>query len=178
MRFLRGCPVAGLLVLGLTGCLPSARPDPSDATRAPMPLTIQVEVQSAGTARPLAPKEQLHASDRFAISLRSSQSGRIYLLHAPQKGSAQILRFVDITASEAGPPLRLPALDSWLEVPQFVSGDRVCVVLRTAPGPEPTECQSDDGDPFPRGDKPPPPPDPKRNKDRRNPNQRTIRLPF
>ncbi len=170
--------MAGLLVLGLTGCLPSTRPDPSDATRVPMPLTVQIEVQSAGTARPLAPKEQLHASDRFAISLRSSQSGRIYLLHAPQKGSAQILRFVDITASETGPPLRLPSLDSWLEVPQFVSGDRVCVVLSTAPGPEPTECQSDDGDPFPRGDKPPPPPEPKRNKDRRNPNQRTIRLPF
>lgn len=169
----------GLLTVGLTGCLPTTQPEPSDKMiREPMPLTVQVEVQTAGTARPLAPKEQIHSSDRFAIYLRSTKSGRIYLLHSPQNGSAQILRSVDIAASEAGQPLRLPELDAWLEVPQFVSGDCVCLVLMTVPGKEPSECQPDDGDPFPRGDKPPPPPGPKDNKSRRNPNQRTIRLPF
>lgn len=178
MKCLHACLMAGLLVLGLTGCLPMTRPDSMGKAREPMPLTIQVEVQSAGTARPLASKEQLHASDRFAIYLRSSKPGRIYLLHAPQSGSVQILRSADIAASEEGPLLRLPAQDAWLDVPQFVSGDRVCVVLMTTPGQEPTECQHDDGDPFPRGDRPPPPPDPKDNKSRRNPNQRTIRLPF
>ena len=188
---LRGLLSIGLVALGLCACGPVTRPDSMGKAREPMPLTIQVEVQSAGTARPLASKEQLHSSDRFAIYLRSSKPGRIYLLHAPQNGSVQILRSADIAASEEGPPLRLPGQDAWLDVPQFVSGDRVCVVLMTTPGQEPTECQPDDGDPFPRGDKPPPPPGPKGNKDRRNPppgpkvnkdrrnpDQRTIHLPF